>query len=146
MTNLLVKLWTPILVMLGITGMGQMPIFKRYYVADIPGLDWLGEPYIVHWVHYAAAAVFIFLAAWFVTVWIAERSEITATGWIRMMLLALLIATGYVRVIKNLPDVHFSPLVTMLIDWTHLFFAFLFGVVALWSVITGRRHYVRRKL
>lgn len=143
MTNLLLRLWTPVLVLLGITGMGQMPIFKRYYVADIPGLGWLGEPYIVHWIHYAAAALFIFLAAWFITIWITERGKVTSTGWIRITLLALLIVTGYVRVIKNLPDVHFSPPVIMLIDWTHLFFAFLFGVVALWSLLTGKRPYLR---
>ena len=26
---------------LTLTGFGQMPIFKRYYIADIPGLGWL---------------------------------------------------------------------------------------------------------
>ena len=26
---------------LALSGFGQMPIFKRYYIADIPGLGWL---------------------------------------------------------------------------------------------------------
>ena len=26
---------------LTLTGFGNMPIFKRYYIADIPGLGWL---------------------------------------------------------------------------------------------------------
>ena len=28
---------------LTLTGFGQMPIFKRYYIADIPGLGWLAD-------------------------------------------------------------------------------------------------------
>ncbi len=29
-----------------LTGFAQMPIFKRYYVADLPGLGWLAEYYV----------------------------------------------------------------------------------------------------
>jgi len=28
-------------IFLVLSGFGQMPIFKRYYIADIPGLGWL---------------------------------------------------------------------------------------------------------
>jgi len=31
---------------MAISGFGQMPIFKRYYIADIPGLSWTADYYI----------------------------------------------------------------------------------------------------
>lgn len=144
MTNLIRKLWVPVMTLMAITGMGQMPIFKRYYVADIPGLAWLGEPFTVHWVHYAGAAVLMFMVAVITIQWFADREPLTTSGTLRITLLALLICTGYIRVVKNLPDIHFSPTFTMLIDWTHLLFAMLLGVAALWSARTGRRSYTKQ--
>jgi len=44
-----------------LSGFGQMPIFKRYYIADIPGLGWLAQFYVTHIIHYAAASVLIAL-------------------------------------------------------------------------------------
>ncbi|SIN90086.1 hypothetical protein [Halodesulfovibrio marinisediminis] len=144
MTKIILKLWMPVMAFMAITGMGQMPIFKRYYVADIPGLAWLGEPFTVHWAHYIGAAALMFIIAWLVTLWFAKQPKLTGSGKIRIVLLGLIIGTGYVRVIKNLPDIHFSPTVTMLIDWTHLLFAMLLGIAALWSARTGRKAYIKR--
>ena len=70
------RLWLPTIVLMAITGMGQMPIFKRYYVADIPGLAWLGEPFTVHWVHYGGAALLMFMMAWYIVTWLAQRNTI----------------------------------------------------------------------
>ena len=44
-------------VMLIITGMGQMPFYKRYKIADLPGLGWLGSYEITLWLHYFFAMV-----------------------------------------------------------------------------------------
>ena len=38
--------------LLTLTGFGQMPIFKRYYIADIPGFGWLAQFYVTHYIHY----------------------------------------------------------------------------------------------
>jgi len=35
-----------------LTGFGQMPVFKRYYIADIPGLGWLAQFFVTHYMHY----------------------------------------------------------------------------------------------
>jgi hypothetical protein len=37
---------------LTLSGFGQMPIFKRYYIADIPGFGWLAQFYVTHYIHY----------------------------------------------------------------------------------------------
>ena len=34
-----------------LSGFGQMPIYKRYYLADIPGLKWASDFYITHYVY-----------------------------------------------------------------------------------------------
>ena len=31
------------LIFMALTGFGQMPIYNRYYMSDIPGLGWLAE-------------------------------------------------------------------------------------------------------
>ena len=47
-----------------LTGFGQMPVYKRYYISDIPGLDWLSQFYITHVMHYIASFVLIALAVY----------------------------------------------------------------------------------
>ena len=47
-----------------LTGFGQMPIFKRYYIADIPGLGWLAEFFVTHYIHYLGAIVLLGLIAY----------------------------------------------------------------------------------
>jgi formate dehydrogenase gamma subunit len=41
------------------SGFGQMPIYKRYWIARIPGLQWSGDYQISLTIHYIAAAFFI---------------------------------------------------------------------------------------
>ena len=120
---------------MGLTGFGQMPIFKRYYVADIPGLGWLADFYATHYIHYVGAVIlfglFVYVA---VTYWGLMRRQFQLTGaaYIRIVILALIAVTGIFRVLKNLPDVVFSPLFTMVIDISHLafmMFLMIFGIL-----------------
>jgi hypothetical protein len=55
------------LVAMFFSGFGQMPIYARYYVTDLPGLGWSGDFLLNAVVHYAAAAVFIALFAYYLT-------------------------------------------------------------------------------
>ncbi|NJB67433.1 hypothetical protein GGQ74_001073 [Desulfobaculum xiamenense] len=133
----LLACWT-----LAVSGMAQMPIFKRYYIADIPGFGWTADFVFTHAMHYAAAAVFLALAFHFATRFALERGwRLTVTGWLRTASIALLIGTGVVRVLKNMPDVSFSPMTVMLIDWGHLAAAVLLGVFALVALVGGRIAY-----
>ncbi|MFP4658403.1 MAG: FeS-binding protein, partial [Desulfonatronovibrionaceae bacterium] len=88
---------------LAITGFAQMPIFKRYYIADIPGLGWLAQYYATHLIHYAAACVFLALIGYFMGRWIKQwrvTHRISAGGWVRAFLIAGIIGTGAMRVAK----------------------------------------------
>ena len=44
-----------------LSGFGQMPIFRRYYIADIPGLGWLAQFYLTHYIHYLGAILILAL-------------------------------------------------------------------------------------
>ena len=59
------------------------------------------------------------------------RDELVRHCRTRALVLAALVATGAVRVLKNLPEVSFAPMPTMLVDWTHLGLAFVLGGIAL---------------
>ena len=118
-------LYLILLFIMGLTGFGQMPIFKRYYIADIPGLGWLANYYATHYIHYIGAialfAFFVYAGVVYFGV-LRKWFQLTWAAWIRIALLALIVVTGIFRVLKNLPDVVFSPLFTMFIDISHLAF------------------------
>ncbi len=131
MTSLSLYRWT--VALLTVSGIAQMPIFKRYYIADVPGLGWTADFILTHRLHYLGAAALLF--------WLARRvaqGRAAGLGRARLVILGALVATGAVRMLKNLPSVDFSPVAVMLIDWTHLGAAVALGVAAL-AALAGRR-------
>jgi hypothetical protein len=124
---------------MGLTGFGQMPIFKRYYVADIPGLGWLADFYTTHTIHYVGAILLFGFFAYAAVVYFGlmrKEFQLTGAAYIRIAILALIVVTGIFRVLKNLPDVVFSPLFTMVIDISHLaFMIFLMIAGSLFMVL-----------
>ncbi|WP_419780754.1 iron-sulfur cluster-binding protein [Maridesulfovibrio sp.] len=131
--------------MLALTGMAQMPIFKRYYIADIPGLGWLADFYLTNKIHYIFGAVFLFMSLYLLTIFVMtnrDRIMMTLSGALRIVLYGLVVVTGLLRVVKNLQAVTFDPMTVLLIDWTHLGFAFLLGMAGLYAYFRGRRPYL----
>ncbi|MDD4801476.1 MAG: cytochrome b/b6 domain-containing protein [Syntrophomonas sp.] len=49
------------------TGFGQMPIYKRYFIDQLPGLGWSSNFLITLNIHYVAAIVLIFISAYYIT-------------------------------------------------------------------------------
>lgn len=118
-----------LLCLLGLTGFAQMPIFKRYYIADIPGLGWLAQFYVTHYLHYIGAILLITLIFYAGAVYIFDLStqyRLTAAARVRIVLLFAILVTGIFRVLKNLSGVTFSPAFTMAVDISHLGFVMLF--------------------
>ncbi|PKN07444.1 MAG: 4Fe-4S ferredoxin [Deltaproteobacteria bacterium HGW-Deltaproteobacteria-8] len=123
-----------VVTLLAVSGVMQMPIASRYRITTVPGLAWLGDFWFTHKLHYLGAMALLALVSYLVTRWVLEwRREyaLTVFGLARAGLLAALIVTGAVRVLKNLPGVSFSPEPIMLVDWTHLGLALLLGLLAL---------------
>ncbi len=129
-------------VLLALTGFGQMPIFKRYYIAEVPGLGWLGDYYFTHALHYVGAALLIALAVYSAVVHLGltrRSSRLTVAGHVKIVLLAGIIVTGIFRVLKNLPEYYFSPDFVFVIDLAHLGFAMAFLLSLAVAAIIGKR-------
>ncbi|MDZ7698476.1 MAG: FeS-binding protein [Deltaproteobacteria bacterium] len=124
-------------IVMAFTGFGQMPIFKRFYVSDVPGMGWSADFYLTHYIHYLGAIFLLALLAYvIVDYFLSTRHQLTltATAYVRILLLAGIVVTGIIRVFKNLPDVVFSPGFTMFVDISHLgfmMFYLLFAAVCL---------------
>lgn len=111
------------------TGLAQMPIFARYYLADIPGFAWTADYYFNHVLHYGLATILLFfLGSRLVP---ALRNPWTTGGIALSVSWVGVVGTGIIRVMKNQPDVFFSPTFVVLIDWGHLGFVMLLGLISL---------------
>jgi hypothetical protein len=127
--------------MLALSGFAQMPIFKRYYIADIPGLGWLAQFYVTHLIHYIGAAILLGLAAYFITRYFLQRAMIrlTVSGYLRLFLMAGIILTGILRVIKNFPGYYLSSGMIILLDLCHVALVVFFLLAALYCMISSKK-------
>jgi hypothetical protein len=125
-----------------LTGFGQMPIFKRYYIADIPGLGWLAQFFVTHYIHYLGAIVLLALAAYIVADYlILKRNSrrMTATGYIRFAVLTGILASGGLLVIRNLSGTNLTPGFIIFLDITHLGLVMVFLFVGLYCLIAKKQ-------
>ncbi|QJB58293.1 4Fe-4S ferredoxin [Pseudodesulfovibrio sp. zrk46] len=124
--------------MLAFTGMMQMPLAKRYFIVDIPGLAWTGDFFLVHKVHYLFAALLLFVVGVVVANWVVDwrdKLRLTAMGTARAVILGGIIVSGGFRVYRNMPDVTPDPAFVMTIEWIHFGLVMVMGGVALAALI-----------
>jgi len=130
-----------------LTGFGQMPIFKRYYIADIPGLGWLAEFFVTHYIHYLGAIVLLALVTYIMTdYFILKRKarRMTASGYIRVALLTGILISGGLLVVRNLTGTNFSPEFIIFLDVTHLGLVMLFLFASLYCLIR-KKHWTTER-
>ena len=123
---------------LALSGFGQMPIYKRYYMSDIPGFGWLADFFITRYVHYLGAIVLLALLSYFLFDYIFLRRKnisLTPNGYLRISLLIGIITTGIMFVIKNFPVHYFSPEFIIFLNLCHLGFVMTFLFVNLYCLI-----------
>jgi hypothetical protein len=121
-----------------LTGFGQMPIFKRYYIADIPGLGWLAEFFVTHYIHYLGAIVFLALAAYMITdhlILKRNSRRMTASGYVRIAVLTGILVSGALLVIRNLTGTNLTPGFIIFLDISHLGLVMVFLFVSLYCLI-----------
>ena len=131
-----------VLFLITLSGFGQMPIFSRYYIASIPGLGWLGEFYVTHILHYAAAIVLIVLAVYVFFDFIitgAVFKRITGTGFFRIGIIAGLIVSGCFMVVKNLSGIYSGHATVIILDLTHLGLCMALLSVSLYTRILKKK-------
>ena len=126
------------ILLLTLSGFGQMPIFKRYYIADIPGLGWLAQFYVTHYIHYLAAILILALTAYMVIDYLILQKKhlrLTASGYVRGAILAGILVSGILLVIRNLAGSRFGPQFIIFLDLTHLGLVMTFLMVAGYCLI-----------
>lgn len=114
--------WYISLFFLTLSGFAQMPIFKRYYVADIPGLGWLAQFYVTHIIHYFFAAVFIAYITFAVFDYFLSREKGLSgpAAYLKWAAFIGLLVTGVLMVIKNFQGTPFSHAAIIGLDILHL--------------------------
>jgi hypothetical protein len=125
-----------------ITGFSQMPISKRYYIADIPGLAWTADFFTTHYMHYIFSIILIGLTVYFLTDYFLvtrKKTRLTTSGYIRSGFITGLIATGILMVIVNLPGTPFSTTFVIILDITHLSLCMAFLGVSLYALLAKKK-------
>ncbi|MFP4316568.1 MAG: FeS-binding protein [Desulfovibrionales bacterium] len=122
---------------LAVSGIGQMPIFKRYYLADIPGFSWLADFMFLHILHYTGAIVFaLIVGAWLGRILAAKSwARLSAWSWVQAAAVLLLVGTGIVRVLKNMSWFTLTPMESLITVQLHLGAAVFLGLFALVKII-----------
>jgi putative Mn2+ efflux pump MntP len=132
---------------LTISGFGQMPIFKRYYIADIPGFGWLAQFFVTHYIHYLGAILILALATYMIIDYLIlqkKRIRLTASGYVRGTILAGILVSGLLLVIRNLAGSRFAPGFIIFLDIAHLGMVVTFLIVAGYCLVRKRRWVTQR--
>ena len=138
-----------IMFFLALSGFGQMPIYKRYYIADIPGLKWTGDFYITHYVHYLAVIIFLGFISYKITdYFLAFRKKyfISTSGYIRAVWIAGIVFTGACLVINNFTGTWFSAGFIIFLDLAHIGFVMLLFLIALYCKISKKKWMMARQI
>ena len=127
---------------LTLSGFGQMPIFKRYYIADIPGFGWLAQFYVTHSIHYLGAILILALVSYMIIDYLILQKKslrLTASGYVRGTILAGILVSGIFLVFRNLAGSRFAPEFIIFLDIAHLGLVMTFLIVAGYCLVRKRR-------
>jgi hypothetical protein len=128
--------------LLALTGFGQMPIYNRYYLSDLPGFGWLADFYATRHLHYIGAAVLLGILAFAAFDYLflqKKEAKLTGTGCLRLGLLAGVVISGALIVVKNFPHVHFSHGTIIGLNLFHICTVMAFLLTNLMCRLTRKR-------
>jgi formate dehydrogenase gamma subunit len=148
------------------SGFGELPMYKRYMVTQIPGLGWAGDFFINLKIHYLAGIVFVSIMVFHALYhgWVGHQGLIPRKGDVKASCKTILcmlgfgeedkmekylpeqrlayaylggvglvlVLTGMVKVVKNLPGVYLSSSLITSMTLIHTFATifFLLGILA----------------
>lgn len=127
------------------SGMGQMPLYKRYYLTDIPGMAWANNFFTLSDMHYLAAALLLGLLAWRLALDGRGAGGVWSWGprsWWGWSLLGLLAASGGAKALFNY-GVFIPPTLFMIITLIHMGSAMAFMFSGLVSLLRPRNKTLR---
>ena len=125
------------------TGFGNMPLYGRYYLADIPGLQWSGNFIVNLKVHLAAGAVVLALAVYTLAGRVIRRHESAPRSVLDRLLgiaLTLVLLSGLVVGVKNFAVWTPGLQVMIAINFFHLGTAMLFVALGVVFLVVHRKN------
>lgn len=124
------------------TGFGSMPLWGRYYIADIPGLKWSGDFFVNLQIHLFVGALLLCLAVYMLVYYLNVRSSgvrLTRSGRIRAVFLVLAILSGVAMAIRNLSGIQFAFEWQVSLVFLHMGVAVAFMVASIVCLIARCR-------
>jgi hypothetical protein len=129
------------------TGFGNMPLYRRYYIADLPGLGWTGDFMANLHVHYLAGSVLLGVAVYVAAVFFREwkrGARLTKSGALRAAVIFLVLASGLFMALRNLPGVDFPFAAHVGLNFLHMGAAVFFALIAV-GCAAARCRWVKTK-
>ncbi|MDY6905072.1 MAG: hypothetical protein SWH61_10335 [Thermodesulfobacteriota bacterium] len=140
--KILWRIYAGLVILTAFTGFGNMPLYKRYYVSNLPGLSWTSDFLINVRVHYIAGSFLLAIGIYFLVLYLfSSRShlQLTVTGRLRALFLALSLFSGMIMAFKNLPSVTFSFGWLVGMNFLHMGTAMVFVFLSLGCFIARAR-------
>jgi len=136
-----------LLFVLVFSGFGQMPLYQRYYLTDLPGMKWAGNFYTTHYLHYIAVILFLGFvfyktADYFLV--LKQTLRVTTSGILRAVWIIGILLTGACLVINNFTGTRFSAGFIIFLDIAHIGFMMLLGITAVYCKIKKKKWMVAR--
>lgn len=140
--TVLKRLYPILLVIVLFTGFGNMPIYKRYYISNLPGLGWSSNFYVNLNVHYVVGALLLGMGAYFLLLYLRQKppeKQLTISGKLRAVAFGLALLSGIAMAIRNLSGVNFDFGLQMAVTFLHLGMAMFLLVLSIGSGILKKR-------
>jgi hypothetical protein len=125
-----------------LTGFGNMPLYGRYYIADIPGFHWSGNFLANLKVHLAAGALLLALALYRLIGFVrlgGRLKELTGLQKLTGAAMALVLLSGVLAGLKNFAFLKPGLVVNMTINFFHMGTALLLAAAGLAALVAGRK-------
>ncbi len=128
------------------TGFGNMPLWRRYYIADIPGFYWTRNFIINVNVHYVAGSILLFISLYFLTTYLLMKKNglaLTGCGKTCAALMGMALLTGLIMALKCFPGINYPMKLLIFFNLAHLGSTCLFMFSAL-SCAATRKKWVKQ--
>lgn len=129
------------------TGFGNMPLYKRYYIADISGLGWSGDFFANLHVHYIAGSVLLAVAVYASLRFLLEKKvglRLTRSGAVRSAVLFAALVSGLLMALRNLSGIDYPFYFHAGLNFLHMGVAVVFMLLGL-GCAAARCRWVREE-
>lgn len=116
------------------TGFGNMPLYGRFFISDIPGFGWSDDFFILLYVHYLSGAALLTISTYFLILYsrrLSAVARLSFAGIARATVLCLVFMTGIMSAVKNLPSVNLPMAALITVAFTHLGAAMIFILLSI---------------